>query len=88
MQTSGAPLSLGQVNRLMLARAVVGQPRLLVLDETLDHMDSDLRETVLPALFGREARWTLLVVTHSEDVAKLCDRVIRLEKPVALEAAH
>jgi ABC-type bacteriocin/lantibiotic exporter with double-glycine peptidase domain len=88
MQTSGAPLSLGQVNRLMLARAIVGQPRLLVLDETLDHMDADLRETVLPALFGREARWTLLVVTHSEDVAKLCDRVIRFDKPVALEAAH
>jgi ABC-type bacteriocin/lantibiotic exporter with double-glycine peptidase domain len=88
MQTSGAPLSLGQVNRLMLARAILGQPRLLVLDETLDHMDADIRETVLPALFGREARWTLLVVTHSEDVAKLCDRVIRLEKPVALTAAH
>ncbi len=88
MQTSGAPLSLGQVNRLMLARAIVGQPRLLVLDETLDHMDADIRETVLPALFGREARWTLLVVTHSDDVAKLCDRVLRLDKPVALEVAH
>ncbi len=88
MQTSGAPLSLGQVNRLMLARAIVGQPRLLVLDETLDHMDADIRETVLPALFGREARWTLLVVTHSDDVAKLCDRVLRLDKPVPLEVAH
>jgi len=85
---SGSPLSLGQANRLMLARAVVGQPRLLILDEALDNMGSDLRETVLPAVLGPDARWTLLVVTHSDEVARLCDRVIRLDRPgTAAEAA-
>jgi putative ABC transport system ATP-binding protein len=79
--TGGSPLSLGQANRLMLARAIAGQPRLLILDEALDHMDADIRETVLPAILGREARWTLLVVTHSEEVARLCDRVVRLDRP-------
>lgn len=78
--TGGSPLSLGQANRLMLARAVVGQPRLLVLDEALDHMDADIRETVLPAVLGPDAHWTLLVVTHSEEAAGLCDRVIRLTR--------
>ncbi|MGL6076530.1 MAG: peptidase domain-containing ABC transporter [Fimbriiglobus sp.] len=78
--TGGTPLSLGQANRLMIARAIVGQPRLLILDEALDNMDSDIRETVLPAILGREARWTLIVVTHSEEVAKLCDRVERIER--------
>jgi putative ABC transport system ATP-binding protein len=79
--TGGSPLSLGQANRLMLARAIVGQPRLLILDEALDHMDAEVRETVLPAVIGREARWTLLVVTHSDEVARLCDRVVKLERP-------
>jgi putative ABC transport system ATP-binding protein len=78
--TGGAPLSLGQANRLMIARAIVGQPRLLILDEALDNMDSDIRETVLPAILGREARWTLIVITHSEEVAKLCDRTERIER--------
>lgn len=78
--TGGAPLSLGQTNRLMLARAIVGRPRLLVLDETLDHMDSDIRETVLPAVFAPDAPWTLVIVTHSDEAAKLCDRVVRLER--------
>jgi ABC-type bacteriocin/lantibiotic exporter with double-glycine peptidase domain len=78
--TGGAPLSLGQAERLMLARAIAGHPRLLVLDETLDDMDQEVRQEVLPALLGRDARWTLLVVTHSQDVARLCDRQVRLER--------
>jgi len=79
--TGGAPLSLGQANRLMVARAIVGQPRLLILDESLDHMDADIRSTVLPAILDRKAHWTLIVITHSEDVAKMFDRIIRLDRP-------
>lgn len=78
--TGGSPLSLGQANRLMVARAIVGRPRLLILDEALDHMDTDIRETVLPAVLGPGADWTLVVVTHSDEVAKLCDRVVQLDR--------
>ncbi len=74
--TGGSPLSLGQANRLMIARAIVGQPRLLILDEAIDHMDADIRETVLPAILGPSAHWTLLVITHSDDAARLCDRIV------------
>jgi ABC-type bacteriocin/lantibiotic exporter with double-glycine peptidase domain len=76
--TGGAPLSLGQANRLMVARAIVGQPRLLILDEALDHMDADIRDTVLPAILGPDARWTLVVISHSQEVAAICDRVFEL----------
>jgi putative ABC transport system ATP-binding protein len=79
--TGGSPLSLGQANRLMLARAVVGRPRLLILDEALDHMDADIRDTVLPTVLGADAGWTLLIVTHSDEVAKLCDRIVHLDRP-------
>ena len=79
--TGGAPLSLGQANRLMIARAIAGRPRLLILDEALDHMDADIRETVLPAVLGKDAPWTLLVITHSDEAARLCDRVVRLDPP-------
>lgn len=78
--TGGTPLSLGQAERLMLARAIVGSPRLLVLDETLDNMDQNVRAVVLPTILGPHSRWTLLVITHSEDVAALCDRTLRLER--------
>jgi putative ABC transport system ATP-binding protein len=79
--TGGSPLSMGQAVRLVLARAVVGQPRLLVLDDVLDSIDRDSRREILPALMGRSARWTLIVMTHSADVAALCDRQIYLPVP-------
>ncbi|HMP02974.1 MAG TPA: ATP-binding cassette domain-containing protein [Gemmatales bacterium] len=78
--TGGVPLSLGQAQRLMLARAIVGHPRLLILDEVLDDMDRELRDEVLPAILRRDAPWTLLVVTHSHEVARLCDRQVEVTK--------
>jgi ABC-type bacteriocin/lantibiotic exporter with double-glycine peptidase domain len=77
----GAPFSLGQAERLMVARAILGRPRLLVLDETLDALDHELRAEILPALLAPEAPWTLVVVTHSTEIAATCDRQIRFERP-------
>jgi len=86
--TGGAPLSLGQAQRLMLARAIAGEPRLLVLDELLDNMDHQARQQVLPAVLGPEARWTLLVITHSSEVAGLCGRQVRLQRPGQGDERH
>lgn len=78
LATGGAPLSDGQARRLMLARAMAGRPRLLILDESLDDLDPRLRHRIHQALFDRAAPWTLLVVTHSEEVRQRCDREITL----------
>jgi ABC-type molybdenum transport system ATPase subunit/photorepair protein PhrA len=62
----------------MLARAIVGRPRLLVLDESLDGLDLDAGTKTRESLLDRSAPWTLLVVTHSQDVASHCDRAVAL----------
>ncbi len=76
--TGGSPLSLGHANRLMLARAIVGRPRLLILDETLEQMDESIQKKIIPLIFDRSAPWTLVLVTHSPEIQSMCDRVIRL----------
>lgn len=78
LSPNGSPLSLGQVRRLMLARAVVGRPNLLVLDEALDGLDLDSREAVFDAFFNSAQGWTIIVVTHSQEVASRCNRAIAL----------
>ncbi|MEJ5275708.1 MAG: ATP-binding cassette domain-containing protein [Thermogemmata sp.] len=77
----GKPLSLGQASRLMLARAMLGEPRLLIIDEALDHLDEQFRDMTLATLLGPDTPWTLIVITHSEAVARQCDRVITLLPP-------
>ncbi len=78
LAAGGAPLSLGQARRLMIARAIAGRPRLLVLDESLDGLDLDAGRRTRESLFDRSAPWTLLVVTHTQDVAAICDRAVAL----------
>jgi len=77
----GKPLSLGQASRLMIARAILGEPRLLIVDEALDHIDEQGRPQVLATLLDRTQPWTLILITHVLDLAQQCDRVITLHSP-------
>ena len=81
LQTAGTPLSGSQAVRLMLARAIVGRPRLLLIDGTLDALPDADADRVLSRLTGKEEPWTLLVATGRQQVIKACDRVISLAPP-------
>jgi len=77
----GSPLSLGQARRVLLARALLGRPRLLLLDETLDELDDRSQGLILDAVLAPGAPWTALVITHRDDVAARCDRRLELRRP-------
>jgi len=78
LSSTGAPLSSGQARRLMLARAIAGKPRLLVLDDFLDDLDVDARIKALQALASPDRRWTLVVMTRHDDPFEEARRIIRL----------
>ncbi len=86
LATGGAPLSNGQAQVLMLTRAVLGRPRLLILDETLDHlMDAAERDILIDAIFAPGQPWTLAVVSSRADVLARCNRVVNMPSGVARE---
>ena len=76
----GAPLSLGQVRRLALARAIAVRPRLLVLDEVLDGLAPAARDQAWQAVASEHAPWTLVVLTHQREVANRCEEIWSLEQ--------
>jgi ABC-type bacteriocin/lantibiotic exporter with double-glycine peptidase domain len=78
LRFGGRPLSSSQRTRLVLARAIVGRPRLLLLDETLDGLDAQTLSELEADLFDRANPWTLVLVTRNPALAARCDVVIRL----------
>jgi putative ABC transport system ATP-binding protein len=72
-------LSGGQQQRVAVARALVMQPSVLLLDEPTGNLDSASEEEVLALLeqVNREGA-TLVMVTHSNEVAERASRVVRL----------
>jgi len=83
LQTNGAPLSGSQAARLMLARAIVGRPRLLLIDGTLDALSDDIAIKVLKNLASKDAPWTLLVTTGRQALVEACDRRVMLGEATA-----
>ncbi|KAA0025043.1 ABC transporter ATP-binding protein [Antrihabitans cavernicola] len=74
----GLSLSGGQRQRLALARAVLAQPRILVLDDPLSALDVDTEEQVQAALRRVLRHSTTLLVAHRPSTAALADRVALL----------
>ncbi len=81
LSPSGAPLSSGQSRRLMLARALAGNPQLLVLDEALDGVDLVQHGPLIRALFEPAAHRTVILITHRPDLVEFCDRKFVLSAP-------
>ncbi len=80
--TARAPdeLSLGEQQRVAVARAIVAGPRLVVADEPTAHQDERNADLVMAALVGVvRGGGGVLVATHDERVLGSVDRVVRLE---------
>lgn len=74
-------LSGGEQQRVALARALMNEPELILADEPTGNLDSVTGEHILKCLFEltRERRHTLILVTHNNEIAARCDRIIRMK---------
>lgn len=75
-----AQLSGGEQQRVALARAIIANPEILVADEPTGNLDDKTGQSIIDLLFDlqREHGTTLLLVTHDLELARRCDRMIRL----------
>jgi len=73
-------LSVGQQQRVAVARALIGHPPLIVADEPTSALDAGRQEAFLTLLFDqcREAGTTLLMVSHDERLGSRFDRLLRM----------
>jgi ATP-binding cassette subfamily B protein/subfamily B ATP-binding cassette protein MsbA len=76
----GFRLSAGQRQRLAIARAVLREPDLLILDEATSHLDSRSERQIQQALARLRADRTVLVIAHRLSTVVSADRILVLEK--------
>lgn len=74
-------LSGGEMQRVAICRAVINNPKIIFADEPTGNLDSENGKAVLDLLleFQKEHRTTLVLVTHSVDIARIADRMIILK---------
>jgi putative ABC transport system ATP-binding protein len=84
--TGGLPLTGRRRIRLLVARALVARPKLLLVDELLDGLDESTTTALCAVLKDPSSAWTLLVSTRDQRVAERIGRCIDLD--AARENGH
>ncbi|HXU49802.1 MAG TPA: ABC transporter ATP-binding protein [Candidatus Binatia bacterium] len=81
----GITLSGGQKQRTSLARAVIRDPRILILDDSLSSVDTDTEERILRALRGVMRERTTILVSHRISTVQAADQIILLQQGRIIE---
>ncbi len=78
LSSTSSAVSGGQKQRLMIARAVVAKPKILILDEATSSLDNQTQSHITRAL--DELNCTRVVVAHRLSTIRHCDRIVVLEE--------
>lgn len=76
----GSGLSAGQRQRIAIARTMLKEPAVLLLDEPSGNLDRDAERGLADSLRAYSRKNTVLVVTHSPTILEVCDSILVLEK--------
>jgi len=73
-------LSGGEAQRVAIARALINSPKLILADEPTGNLDSENADSVIELIFNLRNKFkqTFVIVTHNEEFANKCDRIIKM----------
>lgn len=88
IKEGGIGLSVGQAQRLAIARALLRQGKLLLLDEPTASLDAQSENLVLQALQKMTKQQTTLMITHRIEDLKQCDQILVMQQGEIVQQGH
>jgi subfamily B ATP-binding cassette protein HlyB/CyaB len=82
----GASLSGGQRQRIAIARALITQPRLLIMDEATSALDAESERFILGQMDRIKKGRTVLIIAHRLAAVRACDRIVVLDRGQVTES--
>ena len=80
-------ISGGEAQRVAIARALINSPKLVLADEPTGNLDTENAESIIELLFNLRDKFnhTFVIVTHNDEFAERCDRVIHLQDGMVIK---
>lgn len=76
--SDGQQLSASNAQKILLARSIINQPKILILEDPTDKMDDEIAKFVIDTLTSNSHNWTIIVSSKNEYWAEKCNRIITL----------
>ncbi|MBL8190848.1 MAG: ABC transporter ATP-binding protein [Acidobacteria bacterium] len=86
LSSEGRNLSRGQLQRLLIARAIVTRPQLLILDEAFTGIDEHDKLQIVDALYSSDYSWTIIDISHDPELVLRAQMVYVLGQGQILES--
>ena len=84
--SEGKTLSQSIKLKIILARCIAKNPKLILLDDNLDQLATSTRENFLEFLLDKQKRWTIIAVSNDPELLKMLDHVIVVDKGEIIDA--
>ena len=74
----GVNFSGGEVQRIIIIRALIRNPKILILDEAINQLDSKSKKPIIKMLAKLKGKITIFIISHSEDTINLADNIFEV----------
>mgnify|MGYP006153916655 CR=1 FL=1 len=80
LDPEGKRLPRSIVQKLLLARCIVDRPKLIILEDPLEHIDENEKHKIIDFLTASENKWTMIAVSSDRYFAERCDRIALMQE--------
>jgi ABC-type bacteriocin/lantibiotic exporter with double-glycine peptidase domain len=88
IKPEGLGLSTSEKIKIILARIFSQRPKLIVLDQVLDHLEAVDRSRIINELMSPGHGWTVLMVSNDPELMRKCDQVVAMEAGEIIEVKY